>query len=384
MANRKTSSRPWSVLVALDRTHTARIAGTFCAAKEFGPAVVQLLEPEATLTSRYIDTALANGTDAFIVGIAHANDALRHIRERHVPLAVISEMTPPSSLTIQVQTDDKAIAEHAVRTLTHHERFKSFAYYPAKAEPEWSRQRESCFRRLVAAHNRSFCEIPENGAADILKRQRLPLAVFAGNDTYALHMLSVCSSTGLKVPDDVSIVGVDNDVLLCENASVPITSIEPDFENEGYQAMRALLALLNTGHRRKSIIRSGVLRTAYRETLPAPDSSTGLVNRALQLIREKALMGIKVSDICATLRVSRQLLDLRFHEAGIGTAKGTLLSIRLAAVQERLAKSDDSISTIGRQCGFASENNLKKLFRKRLGISMSEWRSRQKTTFNDP
>jgi len=62
MANRKTSSRPWSVLVALDRTHTARIAGTFRAAKEFGPAVVQLLEPEATLTSRYIDTVLANGT----------------------------------------------------------------------------------------------------------------------------------------------------------------------------------------------------------------------------------------------------------------------------------------------------------------------------------
>ena len=151
--------------------------------------------------------------------------------------------------------------------------------------------------------------------------------------------------------------------------------IEPDFEREGYEAMQAVIRMLS-GQPVSPSIRCGFRRLVARNTTFSENPGVNVIDRALEYIEKNATSGITVADVCAHMRISRRLLNLRFREHGATPPGQAIVKRRLEALRKLLSSSSLPISTICKRCGFGSENHPKKLFRQRYGMTMREFRSR--------
>jgi transcriptional regulator GlxA family with amidase domain len=116
-----------------------------------------------------------------------------------------------------------------------------------------------------------------------------------------------------------------------------------------------------------------VERESTRHISPA----THLAEEAMSFIRHNALKGISSADVAKHLRVSRRLCDLRFRECHGETILEAILRLRFSELKRRLASSNAPIGKIAAACGFTCESHVKRMFRKRFGMSMREWRASQ-------
>ena len=107
--------------------------------------------------------------------------------------------------------------------------------------------------------------------------------------------------------------------------------------------------------------------------------AVAVVNAAMDYIKAHALEGISTADVIAKLHVSRALLNLRFRQLRNESVMDAILGIRLAAVRDRIEKTDRKFLTIGAECGFRNPDYLKRLFRKHFGMSMRAWRLKNRS-----
>lgn len=164
-----------------------------------------------------------------------------------MPLVTISLPYSAGLNSVAIHTDNKAIAKEAARMLMSARTFNSYAYYPTVDSAEWSIEREEHFLKYVNQQKKVHpaVTLPRSSTAEALLALPRPVGILAANDTYAAELLDICSKTKLRIPKDVSIIGVDNEEFLCESSTPSLTSIEPDFEYEGYVAAKSLIELLN-------------------------------------------------------------------------------------------------------------------------------------------
>ena len=189
-----------------------------------------------------------------------------------------------------------------------------------------------------------------------------------------MELIGACRKAGLSIPSDASVVGVDNEEFLCENTTPSLTSIYPDFENEGYTAI-SMVADMLAGKAIPSRVACGLKQTVIRKSAMGERYAESIVNRAMSLINAKATSGLTVADVCTSLRMSRRLLDMRFKEVKCISPRDAIINRRLDVLRKMLKTSDDSIATICHKCGFGSENHPKKLFRQRFGTTMRALRA---------
>ena len=375
------SHTPIPVLVALNKSvisRTKKLCGIFRASAESGMLELKIMDEGRGLTPELVDREVASGTKAFIVGADGVSPAIARIVELKLPLATTSLPHEISRTSCAVHTDNPAIAKEAARMLLSSGNCNSFAYYPAADNPDWSRERETCFLQAVQVRkHKPVLTLPRTETAAALENLPRPVGILAANDTYAVELLNICRKCGLRIPKDVALIGVDNEEFLCESTSPSLTSIEPDFEREGYEAAKAVIQLLE----KKDVprrINCGIKRIIIRKSTGGERHAEALVNRALDYINAKATSGITVSDVCAYLRVSRRLLGLRFQEIRGTSPLNAIIERKLSALKRELVLSDLPISIVCRRCGFGSENHPKKLFRERYKTTMRDYRSRAK------
>lgn len=210
-----------------------------------------------------------------------------------------------------------------------------------------------------------------------LKSLPKPAAVMATYDLRATQVLDAACNVGLSVPDQVSIIGSDNDELLCDFTTPTLTSIAPDFTKAGAMAALTLDRMM---HRRTTKIPEPVIATVNDKRLVVRESTTHitpsarLVEQALSFIRKNALSGINATDVIAHLGASRRLVDMRFREATQSSILETIITLRLNEMKRLLSQTTMPISAITYKCGFRNENYAKNLFRKRYGMSMRQWK----------
>lgn len=369
------------VLIALDKSimsRTKKLRGILRAADESGMIELKIMDEGHDLSPKFVDQQVSQGAKAFIVGASGVVAGVARICERRIPVVTISQPYPLWTKSCAIHTDNVAVSREAARILTAPRQTNSFAYFPALGNPKWSSERAEAFAREIARRKSraSMVVLNPDTAGEELRRCQKPIGILAANDTYAAEALKAASAAGLNVPRDASIVGVDNEQFLCESLPTPITSIEPDFEREGYEAMRAAIGLL-AGRQVPRRIVCGISKVVARNSTYDPKSAETLVNRVLAIIAEKATSGLTVSDLCTHLRVSRCLLDLRFREQKKLSPKETIIMRKLDALKAMLLDTDIPISDACSRCGFGSENHPKKLFRQRFGMSMRDWRKQQ-------
>jgi len=288
-----------------------------------------------------------------------------------------------------VETDDVAIARLAAVHLIERG-FKHLAFC-GDQRFAWSRQRGEAFTHFVAKSGRSVHVAPETekpgepskDAAVLLSWLRSlpqPVGIFACYDNRGLQVLDACRQLGLAVPEQVAVLGVDNDELLCELAYPPLSSVIPDARRAGYEAAAVLDGMMQGKAPRALEIRippRGIHARQSTDVLAIEDPH---VVQALRYIREHACDPIDVSDVVRIVPVSRRVLEKHFLRALNRTPHAEILATRLARVRQLLSDTDLSLEEIARRSGFDHPEYLSVVFKRELGLGPRDFRRRLNQT----
>ena len=293
----------------------------------------------------------------------------------------------------KVVSDSDAIAEAAARELLH-TGFSRFAYVPAIGDPPYSRERATAFAAVMKELDRTvsvYQPEPEEaaitvrfreGLARFLEAQEKPCGVFAANDPAAALVARTCAERGLRVPDDIALVGVDDSAEYCERGETSLTSIRVDIERGGYRAAEMLMAMIRRGSRvtrrgAAPVARYGVAQVVRRASTCVLRARDGRVSRAVEWIRLTACTPIDVGDVVSVMGCSRRLADLRFRQATGHTILDEIHARRLDEAKALLRRPDIPIGDIPARCGYVPGPCLGILFKRATGCTMRAWRKRQ-------
>jgi len=253
----------------------------------------------------------------------------------------------------------------------------SYAFLHAHPITDWSQARFEVFKKTLDEVGLWCDELFDPSAATKLKR---PAAVLCANDDRAFELIKHLSAKRIKIPHGVAVLGVDNDALICENARPRLSSVQPDFEEEGRLAAETLDALMQRRTPPQRTLLVGVKKIVQRESTAEQSHSGRLVQKAVAYINGHALEGIGVRDVVTHLKCSRRLADLRFRELQGRSILDAITERRLDEVKRLLAGTRDKMDVIASSCGYKNPTYLKNLFKKHFGMSMRNFRASARGT----
>ena len=205
-----------------------------------------------------------------------------------------------------------------------------------------------------------------------------PVGIFATNDQLAVRLLDACRRAGIAVPEEVAVVGCENEETLCEFASPTLTSVKFDGETVCYRAAEMLDRLMR-GEKVSTapvlIPPKGIEVRASSDEFVIEDP---VVLRAVKLIRERAFTGIGVGEICDLLGLSRSTLERRMKASLQRGTKDEMLRVRFREVNRLLRNSDLTIETIAELTGFTHAHYLQTSYRERYGMTPGEYRKKSR------
>ena len=277
---------------------------------------------------------------------------------------------------VRIVCDARELAREAAQNLLVRQSFASFGYVGTPDGESWSKERGAYFREALAARGRD-CAIfnsRRGGIGAWLAALPRPVAVCAANDLTARAVADAALAKGLRIPEDVAVLGIDDDPKFCLGASPALSSIIQDFESCGFQTAEALQRLMDGDYTGPAILRYGARGVAIRESTLSSSPYADFVQKALDWIDANACQYIGASDVARALGVSRRTLDMRFRELLRTTVHAVLRERRLEEVKRLLSTTDMPIGRITETCGFTSAGHLKNLFRRTTGVSMRDWR----------
>ena len=340
------------------------------------------------VTAATVKRALGGGTDGVILAHPARPGVPEQLQRQGKPtvfMDVLSQSDMPAVSTSRyLRVDDAAIGRAAARHFLSLGNFRSFVFVHDPRDEIWTRERQAAFAATLAEAGypcKTFTPSFREGHAParplelpaFFRSLPLPAAVLAASDLVAADVLHACATANLAIPDDIAVLGVDNDIGLCNRLVPRLSSIEPDFEEEGFRAVVALESLF--GHTLKIDEKPlADVRLAERESTKAPPPATRLVDRALAFIDSNFLTPITARDVARHLGVSRRLIDLRFRQLQHATLLATITERRLAALCKMLKEETAPLRELIAACGFGSAVRAAHLFKKRYGLSMSAYR----------
>jgi Transcriptional regulators len=294
-------------------------------------------------------------------------------------------------------TDAKAVARIAGDFFLR-AGFNHFAYCGYRGIA-FSDRRESAFQEYIASHGFKVAvfspptqlkgrghiqAIEQSGLwaeaaiAAWLRRQPRPLALFACNDIRAQQVLNACREHGIRVPEEVAVIGVDNDDVLCSLCEPQLSSIEPDTEQIGYEAA----ALLDQMMRGKKVATKNVLippiRIVERTSTDVVAIEDSITVNAVRFIRDHVHEGIAVKDVMAHVNRSRTDLEQRFRKWLKTSVRTEILRRRLDRVCSLLQQTNLNLDEIARRSGFSTAAHLCRLFQSRFKQSPTRFRLSRK------
>lgn len=384
----KASTKKQKVLIAFPssrNSRTEKMSGIYRYLTEAGKSwEFVIMYNHMTVTRDYLKRLIDEGLDgAIFSAVSIPEDTVSFMSDIRFPVVTIALELPKRNNVSFVLSDIAAQSRLAAQEFLKSGRFHSFGYVPTIESSDSCQIHEQSFRKTISAYGFDlsvFSPPPEKDRATMIRWIRelpKPAAIFAACDYRANDVLVAAHKAKVCIPDEVEVMGMANDTTLCENTSPRLTSIQPDFEQQGYLAAQLLDRLLS-GDRTSASVSVGVREIAWRESAIQSGGTGGiLVQRALDYINREYASGIGVRDVVDYLKVSRTLADLRFRQFRKQSILSTITEIRLEKTREHLISSPRlSIAEVCRQVGWLSERYPKRLFRKRFGITMREARSR--------
>jgi len=342
------------------------------------------------LTSRppaWLDAWQGDG----VISRATTPQMAERFAEAGIPLVELTDRQPPSDLP-SIRSDDLAIGRLGFQHLRDRG-FRQFGFCGYSRE-HWSQQRKQGFLQSVGDFG-ALCEVYESPwyGTDVASWEeelgRLsqwlaslprPVGVMACNDVRGKEVLDGCSQANLAVPEDVAVIGVDNDELLCELCDPPLSSVVPSPEAIGYQAAQWLdrwMAGVRPEPDRHMVPPLGIETRQSTDVLAIDDPD---VAAALRMIRQSACDGLTVEDILREVPVSRSILERRFRKLLSRSPQAMIRQMQLKRVRELLAETDLSLARIAELAGYKHVEHMCVVFKREFGETPGRFRRRVRLT----
>jgi len=201
-----------------------------------------------------------------------------------------------------------------------------------------------------------------------------PIGVMACNDVRALHLLDACHQTGILVPEEVAVVGVDNEEIICELCNPALSSVAPDATRIGYQAAELLDQLMSGQSPLSQRILIDPLHIVTRRSSDTLAIKDRTVVAALRFINEQALHGCTVTAVVNAARVSRSFLERRFRQYLKRSPQAEIRRIQVSRIKQLLAETDFTLERISELSGFEHPEYLSVVFKRLAGQTPGQYR----------
>ena len=374
------------VLVALSARSVASrefLTGVFSYVNAGHDWNITLAQDPYALTSRFLKAMMRDGLDGIVTGFNKVTPGYRALIKLGIPIALNnfpSELPPPNRADIVVlHNDEIAVGRAAARLLRSKGIFRSYAFMPGGERSYWSVFRERGFRLELAKQR----QIPftfrrkRMELGEWLKSLPKPAAVFAAFDMIAAQVLEACKMKRLRVPEQVAVIGVDNDEVVCNAVRPTLSSVQPNHVELARRAAAELDRLMHGKPMSKpNPIFIPPLGVVERDSTRAVPPAGFLIREGLAFIRENATKGIDVGDVAKHLGISESLARLRFRTIHGRSMRDEILDVRLSAAERLLRNTSDTLGQIALKTGFSSACRLSHFFKTRHGLSPEIWRAR--------
>ena len=290
-----------------------------------------------------------------------------------------------------VGLNNPALGELAFRHLCDRG-FKHFAFcgIPGGRYP-WMDERRESFEKAVrdsggACHTfvttwrrkqPPSWEEEQNQVAAWIGTLPKPVGLMAGNDDRGLEVLEACHRAGVLVPDEVAVIGCDNDEFLCNLSNPPMSSISPNAQRIGYEAA-ALLDRLMAGARPPTqplLLPPGIV--VARESTDVLATDDRELAAAIRYIREHACEGLRLKDFFKTSRLSRRELERRVRTLLGRSPKEEMIRVQIERAKQLLTETKLPATAIAEKCGFSQPKYFSQVFHARVGLPPGAYRRAQ-------
>jgi LacI family transcriptional regulator len=195
------------------------------------------------------------------------------------------------------------------------------------------------------------------------------------NDVRGLHVLDACSRADLLVPEEVAVVGVDDEEIMCELCSPPLSSVAPNPEGIGYGAAEVLDALMAGKRPRQLRISVDPIRVFSRQSTDVMAVSDWAVASAARFMREQTLHGCRLTDVLQKVNMSRATLEKRFRKHLNRSPKQEMRRIKIERIKQLLVETDFTLEHIAELSGFAHPEYMSVLFKRETGQAPGKYRN---------
>lgn len=262
--------------------------------------------------------------------------------------------------------------------------FKSFAFVGVCGKA-WSARRREAFAAALETNGESMETIDFDMSASVdyeseASRLRVwldalpkPCGLMAANDAMAEIVLSICRLSGIDVPDDIAVIGVDDAESICENTVPKLSSVRPDFRQGGSLAARLLMKKLSGDTKQRSVIFSvyGLVRRGSTRVFRRKDSE---VADALERIWAPDGVFLSAKDVLSGFSCSRRNAEIRFRAMTGRSILQELAAARLQRAKKLLAETSLQVSEVAENCGYRFTTHFRKIFHAETGMNPLAWR----------
>lgn len=317
----------------------------------------------------------------------------QHLRRSSIPVVEVSAHRLDLKLP-QVGNDDVSIGRLAAEHLLER-KFRSFAFSGYPDEP-WSDLRESGFAQAIGksgfTHQSFLCahrpktlaegEGVQKQLTDWIAQLPKPVGLMACSDRHAQRILDACRRANIAVPEEIAVIGVNNDEELCRLSNPPLTSVISHPKKIGYESAALLDRIMSGKIKREKITPLLIppVAIATRRSTDVTAIDDKLVAEAVRFIREHACDGVGIDKLPAKLGVSRAAFYKRFR-GGLGRSPHQeVLRLQLNRVKNLLAQTNLSVEKIAGLAGFKHPEYLGVAFRRETGKSPGQYRRELRST----
>jgi LacI family transcriptional regulator len=358
--------------------------------RESGPWALHL-EPRIHLFAdgwepKWLSTWRGHG----IIARFETNSVVAAARRAGVPAVDVLGDAPDRHFPL-VHVDDTAIARLAAEHLLERG-FRQFGFV-SRANRHWSARRLDGFRQAVGKHGFS-CSVLEvsdfedlgeawdgfiEQAAAWIRQQPKPLGLMLCSDHMGPPLTQACRQAGVAVPEEVAIVGVDNDDPLCAICDPPLSSVCPNHEQVGYQAaalLHRMMSGMSSPPPRQQPMMIAPRAVIVRQSSEVSAIDDPVISFALTMIRENACNGLQVRDVAEHVPVSRSVLQRRFRSVLGRSVHEEIVRMQLRKAQELLRETELPLRVIAEKTGFNHQEYMGAVFKSRLGATPGQYRRR--------
>lgn len=266
--------------------------------------------------------------------------------------------------------------------------YKNFAFYGFN-DIVWSRERAEGFEEKLKSLNFKvhYFEHRKSRSTDLwyyksnsLSKWLLslpkPIALMTCDDNQGLHITEACKQNKIRIPEEVAVLGVDNDEMLCELSDPPLSSIGLDIEKGGYDTAKLMEHMIQNGHEAYYDIVVKPTQIITRQSTDIYATNDNHIASTLRFIHKNIEKNLQVEEVVEQVPLSRRTLEKRFLQITGYPIYKYIFNLRIEKFTQKLLETDQTIFEIALDLGLNDSKNIARQFKQVKGCNPIEYRKK--------